>query len=198
LFGLVGAMVNFLHSIQEGMRNDSFFWFCALSGSGLFILQLIVRLFGGSAFDDLDGESGEIDAGNLKWLSKQTLSGFLMIFGWVGLTCRKEWNFSVISTALTASVAGLFSVFILGAIFKSAKKLRSQGTIFRIDDAIGKEATVYQHIPKTGTGKITLSLNELTYEIDAISHHSEELPSFTKVQIIGKADDNTVVVISNN
>lgn len=99
---------------------------------------------------------------------------------------------------LIAFTAGLCVVFILGAIFKSAKKLRSQGSIFRIDDAIGKEATVYQDIPRTGTGKITLSLNNLTYEIDAISSHPDELPSFTKVQIIDKADDKTVVVIPNN
>lgn len=190
-------MVNFLYTIQNGMKNDSFFWFCALSGSGLFILQFIISLFWGS-FDDLDGESGEVDAGKFKWLSKQALTGFLMIFGWVGLTSRKEWSFSVMPATLIAFVAGLCAVFILGAIFKSAKKLRSQGSIFRIDDAIGKEATVYQDIPRTGTGKITLSLNNLTYEIDAISSHPDELPSFTKVQIIDKADDKTVVVIPNN
>jgi hypothetical protein len=191
-------MANFLYTIQEGMKTDSFFWFCALSGSGLFVLQFIISLFGGIS-DDLDGgENGAADAGKLRWLSKQALTGFLMIFGWVGLTCRKECSFSVMSATLTASAAGLCVVFILGTIFKSAKKLRSRGAIFRIDDAIGKEATVYQYIPKIGTGKITLSLNNLTYEVDAISSDSDELPSFTKVQIIGKADDKTVVVIANN
>ncbi len=190
-------MMDFLYAIQDRIKNDSFFWFCALSGSGLFVLQFIVSLFWG-IFDDLEVESEGLDAGKLSWLSKQGLTGFLMIFGWVGLTCRKEWSFSVLAATLTASAAGLFVIFILGAIFKSAKKLRSRGSVFQIDDAIGKEATVYQSIPKTGAGKITLSLNNLTYEIDAISHHAEELPSFTKVQIIKKADDTTVVVIANN
>ena len=60
---------------------------------------------------------------------------------------------------------------------------------------IGKEAMVYQRIPKGGVGKITLSLNDLTYEIDAISHQNEELSSFIQVQVLKKSDEKTVVVV---
>ena len=67
--------------------------------------------------------------------------------------------------------------------------------VFRIEDAIGKQATVYQRIPKGGAGKISLSLNNLTYELDAISDHSEELSSFTQVHVLKKADEKTVVVV---
>ena len=90
--------------------------------------------------------------------------------------------------------AGIFAALIIRSIFKLAKRLRSSGSIYRIEDAIGKEAYVYQRIPKGGVGKISISLQHFTHEIDAISHHSEELPSFMRVKIIEKKDDNTVVV----
>ena len=40
-----------------------------------------------------------------------------------------------------------------------------------------------------------MSLNSLTREIDAISLNGEKIPSFTKVKIINKVDDNTVSVV---
>ena len=130
LYGKIEAMMDFLYAIQERIKTDSFFWFCALAGSGLFVLQFIVSLFWG-IFDDLEVESEGLDAGKLSWLSKQGLTGFLMIFGWVGLTCRKEWGFSVLAATLTASAAGLFVIFILGAIFKSAKNSGAGARFFK-------------------------------------------------------------------
>ncbi len=86
------------------------------------------------------------------------------------------------------------AALIIRSIFKLAKKLQSSGSVYRIEDAIGKEAYVYQRIPKGGIGKISISLQHLTHEIDAISHIHEDLPSFMRVKIIEKKDDNTVVV----
>lgn len=51
-----------------------------------------------------------------------------------------------------------------------------------------------QRIPKGGVGKISVSLYNFTHEIDAIAHNSGELSSFTRVKIIEKKDNNTVVV----
>lgn len=188
-------MINLLQTFSDWIGRDSVFWFCALSGSSLFVIQCIFSLFGADAHESMDAGGGEIDSGQFKWLSKQALTGFLMMFGWVGLTCRKESNFSVTVTFIMALAGGLLAVFITGVIFRLAKKLRSSGTVFRLEDAIGKEAMVYQRIPKQGIGKVSLSLYNLAYEVDAISYHLEELPSFTRVQILKKENDNTVVVV---
>jgi len=75
-----------------------------------------------------------------------------------------------------------------------AKKLHSPGNRFSVDDTIGKEAFVYQQITKNGIGKISLSLYDLTHEVDALSLNGEEIASFTQVKIIKKADERTVVV----
>ncbi len=168
--------------------KDGLFWFCALAGSGMFLIQFVLFFVGADAEDDSSSQ-------NFKWLSKQAVTGFLMMFGWVGLACKKELGYSPLYSTAIALVAGAISMIITAAIFNIARKLRSTGTVFRLQDAIGKEASVYQRIPKGGSGKISLSLHDMTHEIDAISLNGEEVNSFTQVQIIKKADERTVVVI---
>ena len=170
------------------INGGDFFWFCALSGSILFAVQLTLNLFGALDQDDMDS------SGNFKWLSKQGVVGFLMMFGFVGLTCLSEFNCNLFASTICALLGGILTIVITGCIFKLARKLRSAGTVFNIEEAIGKEATVYQEIPRGGTGKVTLSLQGLTHEIDAISA-GDKIPSFTPVHIVKKVDHNTLMVI---
>ncbi len=181
-----------LFSNLNNLDKDSIFWFCALAGTGTFIIQFLLTLFG--VGESGDEGSSESDAGQFQWLSKQALTGFLMLFGWVGLTCRKEFDLSATLTIAFALSGGVASILITGFLFKAARKLRSSGTVFRIEDALGKEAMIYQRIPSGGMGRVTVSLHNFTHEIDAIALQSEELPSFTPVKIIKIADDKTVIV----
>lgn len=173
--------------------NDNFYWFCALAGSGMFLIQLILNLFGVFDSDDLDANDGG-DVRKFKWLSLQAISGFLMMFGWTAITCHKEFEFNSLITNLISLTTGLLVIFTTSSIFKVAKKLQSTGNVFKVDDVIGKEALVYQRIPKEGLGKVSVSVQHFTHEIDAISHNQQEIHSFTRVQIIKKRDDNTVIV----
>ncbi len=83
-----------LEELFEFLSKDSLYWFCAIAGTGLFIIQFAITLF----FGDLDEGSAEIDSGDFKWLSKQAITGFLMKFGWAGLACRKEFDASGLVT----------------------------------------------------------------------------------------------------
>jgi hypothetical protein len=181
-------MSHFIESLQ--LSKDTFFWFCALAGSGLFILQFLFSIFGVG-----DDHHDAFDAVHFKWLTKQTLTGFLMFFGWVGLTCKREFELSAIASACWAVGGGLAAIFATALIFKMARKLHSPGTVFKIEETMGKEAVVYQRIPSQGAGKISISLHHHTYELDAISMTQEEIASFTPVQIVKNMDDRTVVVI---
>jgi hypothetical protein len=179
---------------KSSIDQDFFFWFCALSGSGMFVVQFLLTLLGSGENSDWD-DSSNIDSLKVRWLSKQTIAGFLMMFGWSALTCKHEFALRGIASMAIAFVAGMITVLISGFIFKAAKKLRSSGTVFKLEDAVGKEALVYQRIPKDGVGKITISLHGLTHELDAISLGQEDLSSFIPVRIIKKADETTVVVV---
>lgn len=184
-------MASFFSHLQNLIEQDPLFWFCALSGSLLFVIQFLLSFLG--VGDDMEDSAG--DSVKLQWLSKQAVTGFLMLFGWVGLTCKKEFHLLMWSSLAIASLAGLFAILVTALLFRAVKKLRTPGTVFRIEDAIGKEALIYQRIPKGGVGKISLTLNDLLYEIDALSHQDEELSSFTKVQVLNISDEKTVIVI---
>ena len=150
-------MFYFINYFYELIKSGSVFWFCALAGSGMFFIQFIINIFGGTeGFDAGDtGVSDSIhDAGHdssdirkFKWFSMQTITGFLMMFGWTAITCQSEFRLQTISTIGISLAAGLFAAFIIHSILKLAKKLHSSGSTYRIEDAIGKEAYVYQSIP---------------------------------------------------
>ena len=185
-------MLELIFKFGELISEDAFLWFCAIAGSGLFLIQFVLNFFG--AFDQSELSEGS-DSGDFKWISKQAIIGFLMMFGWVALTSRKEFAFSGPISALFGFAGGLIAMFLTGLIFRSAKRLHSSGSIIKTEDAVGKEAIVYQRIPKGGVGKISVILNDLTCEIDAISDDESEVSSFDRVQVIRKADENTVVVV---
>jgi hypothetical protein len=166
---------------------ESIFWFCALSGTGMLIIQFLMSV----AETGLDSHEN----GKFKWMFRQALTGFMMMFGWAGVTCNEQFRLSLPMTLLISLGVGAFSAFVAGLIFHFAKKAHSPGTVFRIEDALGKEATVYHRIPKEGSGKISILLYDFTHEIDAVSFSGEEIASFTPVQIIKKMDNNTVVVV---
>lgn len=195
----------YINYFNELIRLGSIFWFCALAGSGMFLIQFIINIFGMGDHDTFDtsdissdtihdGGQDSADARTFKWLSMQAITGFLMMFGWTAITCQNEFGLEDPITIGISLASGIFTALIIRSIFKLAKKLRSSGSIYRIEDAIGKEAYVYQCIPKGGRGKVSMSLQNFTHEINTISHHYEELPSFMRVKIIEKSDENTVIV----
>ena len=182
-------MLGIINKLIELLNNGSIYRFCALAGSGLLLIQIIMGFLGSDGEHDHD----VFEDGKFKWMTKQALTGFIMMFGWVGLTCTQQFFLSPLSSVLFATGAGTVASLISSYIFHLARKAHSPGTVFRIEDAIGKEALVYHRIPKSGTGKITISLHNFTHEIDA--YCEEEVPSFVSVQIIKKMDDKTVIVV---
>ncbi len=175
-------------------EDTTVFMFCSYFGIGILIVQFLLGLIGLENGEDFtDGDMSE--ARQFKYLSLQTIGGFLMMFGLTGITCQKEYKFHNWLSFFLSLLVGLCSVLIINLIFRLAKKLQSSGSVCNLDDVIGQEAFVYQRIPKNGVGKITISFQHLTCEIDAVTSSQEELPSFTRVQIIKKRDDSTAVVI---
>ncbi len=182
-------MLGIINKLTDLLNDGSIYRFCALAGSGLLLIQMIMGFIGSDAEHDQDF----FEDGKFKWMSKQAFTGFIMMFGWVGLTCTQQFFLSPISSLLFATGAGIVASLISSYIFHVARKAHSPGTVFKIEQAVGKEALVYHRIPKGGTGKISISLHDLTHEIDAFCE--EEIPSFVSVQIIKKMDDKTVIVV---
>jgi hypothetical protein len=174
------------------LNQDTLFWFSAIAGSGLFAIQFVLSLIGTS--DEEGSENSVIDAAKIKWLSKQALTGFLMMFGWTALACKNEFELPLSLTVVLALIAGLATIAVTGFIFKGARRLHSTGTVFNLDKSIGKEAIVYQRIPKQGIGKISVSIDGVIHEIDAVALNGDEIDSFRSVHVSKKIDNQTLAV----
>src|SRR5688572_12333178 len=99
------------------MASMSFYWFCALTGTAMFVIQFCLNLMGLSEYEGFD-EEGIAESGNFKWLSRQALTGFLMMFGWSALTCQKEFNMESAPTIWIAILSGMVTILATGFIFR--------------------------------------------------------------------------------
>lgn len=89
------------YHFNELIKSGSVFWFCALTGSGMFFIQFIINIFSGTNHDNFDAgdttnaSNNSADARNFKWFSMQAITGFLMMFGWTAITCQREFGLKI-------------------------------------------------------------------------------------------------------
>lgn len=103
------------------INPDNIFSFCALAGSGMFVIQFLLNFIDVRKNEDFEDRS-------FIRMSVQAVTGFLMIFGWTAISFQREEYFQDGSTLVIAFVSGLFALFITSAIFRVAKKLQRRGS----------------------------------------------------------------------
>ncbi len=173
---------------------DILFWSAAMVGTLLFAIKTLLSFSGGDHVDvDADGfHHGTDDA--FKIFSTQSLTGFFMMFGWVGLACYKQYELSSGFSILWAFLAGALMMIVNAFLFKMALSLVSHGTKFHVEELLGRSASVYQKIPAEGVGKIQVTVNGHQREVFAVSATQSEISSFTEV-VVKKVKDNQTVVV---
>jgi membrane-bound ClpP family serine protease len=73
------------------------------------------------------------------------------------------------------------------------KRLQTEGTI-NIQNTIGSEGNVYLGIPKNGTGQVQIIVQGSLKIFDAVSKSRNMIATGEKVQVVGVASGNTLVV----
>jgi len=185
---------------------DSFqvtFWICAIGGTAFFVLKALTSAFAG--FDhDLGGDGGaahdvvhhgdESSDAAFKIISITSLTGFFMMFGWIGLAVYDQAGYGSGVSLAVAFLAGLGTMYMTALIFKGAGKLSGGGARFDINSTVGQRANVYQKIPASGKGRIQIMVADVTHEIDAISEEGKEIESFANVTVVRVVNSDTVSV----
>jgi hypothetical protein len=179
------------------------YWASTIIGGTLFILRVIMLFVGGDTGDDLPDTTfdagGDIAPGDhvdadisFKLLSVQGLTSFFMMFGLVGLALLKA-GLPVLLTVVGGMLAGLITVAISGLIFTQMKRLQSEGTI-NIQSTVGTEGSVYLTIPKNGTGQVQIIAQGSLKIFDAVSKNRNVIPTGEKIEVVGVAAGNTLIV----
>ena len=189
---------SYIQSIQSTV-----FLISAFFGTTLFLLRVLSMLFMGtfSEGDSPEDYSGDSDAhdlqshtGSFKLFTLHSLSGFFMIWGFVGLACTEQYALSLEKALPIATFFGFCMLFLTAGIMRYALLLQSAGTVFSNQQTVGLVATVYQRIPQHGFGKIQVIVNGATREMLARSHNQKSIESFTFVKIIKIIDAESVEV----
>lgn len=174
------------------------FWVCAIGGSVIFIVQMVLTMIGMDSTDidvDYDGADTMDLGGSISLFSIKNFVNFIVGFGWAGV-CLADVIENKVILSLVAMLVGIGFVAMFFYIRKQTRKLEHNGA-FQIEDCVGKTVNVYLRIPaqKGGMGKVQVSLNGSVHEIQAMTE-GDELLSGQKAVISSIIDNSTVMVKS--
>jgi hypothetical protein len=176
------------------------FFIAAALGGILFLVRLITQFFGiGHGLDGVDVSPDNVDAHmgdsdiSFKLLSLQGITGFLLMFGLVGLILTREMKINDFLAILGALGAGLLTAMLIQKAYEFMFGLQSSGTL-NFTKAIGHEGSVYLTIPADGPGKVQIIFQEKQQVLDAVSASKEEIKTGSRVRVKEVVNGNMLVV----
>lgn len=163
------------------------------------LAQIVLTLFGmaGDAVDldlEFDGPDAQHSSG-IGLFSTQTISAFLLGFGWIGGLARSS-GMGLLLTIVIAFVVGVGLMFLIVYMLRSLMRLQSSGNLdYR--NAIGEEAVVYVTIPgddQDGGGQIQVMIQGRLKTVSARKAGAGSLQPGQKVKVISLAGANSFMV----
>jgi hypothetical protein len=192
---ILDLLFNWQDALNFGMDVVAYL-IMALVGTIFFILRLAIALFFGGDSGDLDGDLGDVGDGDSAFSMFSVLSilAFFMGAGWMGLTCRLDWQLGSMVSALAATGFGSVLMIMASALMAFTRKL-NQVVEYDLETAVGHTASVYMTIPKRGAGrgKIQVAVSGRMKTLDAISD-GPAISEFKSVKVLSVRDDGTFVV----
>jgi hypothetical protein len=176
--------------------NAGWFTVAAIIGTAAFIIRIILMMVGHHGLDT-DLGTGDVHtdpADSFKALSIQTITAFLMGFGWAALGAYRGSDLLWTVSAGIGVVGGVVMVWFLALLLKALYDLQSSGNI-DLKNAIGHEADVYLTVPPRGQGRgqIRVIVQDRQRIINAVTD-GEALPTSSRVRITRVNEDNTLTV----
>ena len=197
------------------------FLICAVVAGTVFLFQFAMLILGfgldGADFDgdvpddsafDFDGDGGQIDSetgmidhGSTMLagiISVRTVVAALTMFGLVGmamLSAQQPSTMATIYATVAAIVGGAAAMFIVHFLMRTLYSMGADGKV-RIQNAIGRTATVYVPVPANngGNGKIQIRMQGRLAEFIAVTSAGEELKTGSPVRVTGVVSGSTLRV----
>ena len=172
-------------------------WVIAIPSTLLFLIQMVMLVFGFDSDHDMDAPSGDggldmhTDSG-LNLFSVRNLIIFMTVFSWSGITgLASGWN-----TGVTFGISFVLALGIMISVAWMFKKISTMGETGTFDIAKAKGATATVYIPMTGAskGKVNARVDGRLVELDAVSMTKEDIPTGTTVEIVEVVDRQFVIV----
>ena len=188
------AQMSFFEFITSPLM--AVYFFCAVFGGTLILLQMLLMLvgFGGGEDNDFDDASNHASPTDVfKMLSLRTIVAGIAFFGLGGLAGLTGGTSKPISVVI-AVVSGVIAIYVVYYLYVAAAKLKDDGSLSK-ETLLGATGSVYVRIPgaKGGMGKVLVCQQGRTVEYEAITA-GEDLKSSTPIVVIGIVSSTTVEV----
>jgi membrane protein implicated in regulation of membrane protease activity len=186
-------MTDFFSNMDMLLRT---FWFIAIPTSLIFIIQTIMTFVGLDASEGVEADfDSNLDGGDTPFqlFSLRNLINFLLGFSWAGVSLYKSiTNHNLL--IFIAFIVGFVFLMLFFLIIRQVTKLAEDNS-FKFEYTIGKTAQVYLPIPenKMGKGKVLISIQGSTHELEAISEN-QRIESNQLVKVIKLESGNILVV----
>ncbi|WP_087066004.1 hypothetical protein [Intestinibacillus massiliensis] len=149
----------------------------------------------GLASDAPDGDMpAEHDVSGVRLFTVRGFVAFFAVGGWLGVAVLDAGAPAPLAVLL-AFAGGAAALVAVAFLLKWSLKLQENGTL-QLREAIAHTGTVYIPIPpaRTGTGKVTLTLQSQFLELDAMTDNETALPTGAAVQVVGLFSGNILLV----
>ncbi len=190
---ILDLLFNWDDALRYGM-DVLIYLVMALVGTTFFVIRLAIALFFGGD-GDIDGDMADVGGdGAFNMFSLLSILAFFMGAGWMGLTCRIDWDLNSMVSAASATGFGFALMTMASGLMAVARKL-NRTVEYDPATAVGKTASVYMTIPKKGdgVGKIQVSVSGRHKTMDAISS-GPRIKEFKSVTVLSVRDDGTFLV----
>ena len=166
-----------------------------LVGTSFFPLRLLLALFfgGDSDFDTGDQFDGAPDS-SFSFFSLLSILAFFMGAGWMGFTCRVDWNMGGLASAAAAAGFGFGMMSLASELMLLTPRL-NRTIDYEPGTAIGKTRRVYITVPPHGKsrGQLTVNVSGRRKILDAVSADGKRT-GFFRVRVVVIHDDQAIVV----
>jgi hypothetical protein len=132
---------------------------------------------------DADGHDHDPANWFLGLLTFRSVCAAVAFFGLAGMSAR-YYDLPEKAQLAAAALGGFAALYLVATLMKLLYRLKADGSV-RINHAVGRTGTVYLRVPghKAGPGKVTLSLQNRTVELEAFTA-AAELPTGTPVRVV--------------
>ena len=170
------------------------YWGAAIVASAVFVVQTLSLFIGFDTDHDFSGGDTDFDADGLNLISVKTVACFILGFGWTGVIFydfidNKFWLMAL------SFLVGLVFMVLIAFLLRQVLRL-SQDNTFRVEKTLGHVAEVYLSVPATPgkNGKIIVSIEGSLHELLAVTTHTADLQTGSRVRIVEVIDEDTVRV----
>ena len=175
---------------------EKIFWIIAILFSSLFLIQIVISLFGGA--DDVSGDAddyvGDDDGIGHQFFTIKNMIAFFTLFGWVGIAANSS-GIGKLGTILLAFAAGAAIVFVMALLLKNVHRLRHDGTK-QVRNAIGQTGNTYLFIPprRSGQGKVHIKVQGSLQELPAMTDDELEIGTGKLIKVTGIINERILLV----